>query len=305
MVVVSEQTRKSQRTFLTRLQKKFGAKDEHDLSFLTDYKTVIAWIDTLKTSTDKPLSTGTKKTYFTMIKSMLRDSNDDRFKRVMQFYTDKMMAAKELSEEENKKQELTEDEKAKWLGWSDILDVQPKVKKIADKAGTWRSYQDYVIICLYTMIAPKRLDYSPMKFVDKAPIKKKDDKENYCVLLSDRAYFILNSYKTAHIYGLAEYDATPALFAVLKKWRQDFNDGEWLLVMPTDPAKPMSFVGLGQAVTRIMETNTGKKVTVNIFRHSYISMMRKCEMRLLDKEKLAKDMLHNTFIAERYIRYTL
>ena len=48
-----------------------------------------------------------------------------------------------------------------------------------------------------------------------------------------------------------------------------------------------------------------KHATINTLRHSYISEMRKNELSLLAKREMAESMLHNVYIAERYIRYTL
>ena len=223
----------------------------------------------------------------------------------MSFYTTKMMAYATKASEEGERQELTEDEERKWLSWAEILEVPDSLKAAYEVASTWRAYQEYVIACLYTMIPPKRLDYSPMRFVDAMPSVRKDDTTNYCVLANGKATFILNSYKTQVTYGQAVFDATPELYRVLRHWRAAYNDSGWLLVMPSDPTQPLTSARLGQVIAEIMERETGKAATVNIFRHAYISSLRQCEMRLLDKRKLAADMLHDTYVAERYIRYTL
>jgi integrase len=208
------------------------------------------------------------------------------------------MKEEAMKKKQEEKQELTEAEKSKWLCWSCIVQTRDKIGEDYKKDGKWRTFQDYLIVCLYTMMPPERLDYTPMKFVAEMPT---DTEHNYCVLTDMKATFILNNYKTYKSKGQALYDAPYELMPVLHAWRK-INKSEWLLVKKTNKTEPLPSHELGQVIPRIFERENKIPATLNILRHSFITDMREGEMPLLEKKRLANRMGHSLAQAEKYLR---
>ena len=367
------------------------------MDFLLAYRDVISAIENYKQKKGKKSGENYAITtiggWFQSIKSVLKKGSEElkaqgvedwnKYARVMEFYTDKMNQYRAKYEEWLETQELTPAEKEKWLPWSEVLKIPPLIldeyntamkstseKGCANTEHCWTLFQDYLIMCLYTMMPPKRRDYSPMEFIEHLPegyiLRKTEtgrtstrgsaitDLKNYCCLLlkdkkkqqkvkktikdefavpdafekdmstidrdafdpevKDEDYevlFILNSYKTSWSYGRAEFYATPQLVSVIRKWREInlWNGAPCcaFLRMRSDINLSMTQEALGTRVGDLCEKYSveHKHATINTLRHSYISEMRKNELSLLAKREMAESMLHNVYIAERYIRYTL
>jgi len=232
----------------------------------------------------------------------------------MEYYTDQMNKYRLKYEEWLELQELSATEKEKWLSWYEVNEIPDRIleahKKETDPTAKFLLYQDYLIMCLYTMIAPKRRDYAPMDFCTELPeghklAKVAEDKarkstvgtaikdlKNYCCLLrkdeskkkADKdlkdtdfdVFFILNSYKTSWSYGRAEFWATPQLVSVIRKWRElNLWKGEpcgAFLRMRGDTDQMMTVEALGTRVGFLCETYSTRKrhATINTLRHSYI-----------------------------------
>lgn len=286
-----------------------GLKVGEGFDFLLDFNAVSTWLETAPTKkTKKPLSQSSLKTYYSMIKATLRDLKDSRFDAVMKLYDGKFNQFASIQRERDDKQEMSPEETKKWLCWSCIDGLRDKLLTDYKENNNWKTFQEYLIICLYTLMPPERLDYSPMRFVGAMP---DEATENYCVLLPDKATFVLNSYKTAWrmekgvlTHKPAVYDAPPLLFAILEEWRK-LNKSEWLIVKKNSATEPMSSHELGQTIQRILERETKTPATLNIIRHAYITHLRQGEMPLLEKKRIAERMGHSLSMAEKYIRFSV
>jgi hypothetical protein len=144
-----------------------------------------------------------------------------------------------------------------------------------------------------------------MRFVGEMPA---ENTENYCVLLPDKAVFVLNAYKTAWrmekgvlTHKPSVYEAPPLMFTILEKWRE-LNKSEWLIVKKNSPTLAMSSHELGQTIQRILKRETNIAGTLNIIRHAYITNLRQGEMPLVEKKRIADRMGHSLAMAEKYIR---
>lgn len=283
-----------------------GLKEQDGLDFLLKFDDVSQWLETNPTKkTKKPLSKSSLKTYYAMIKATLRDLNDNKFNDVITKYDEKMNYYAEQQKERDEKQELSPQEKEKWLCWSCIDGLRDKLLTDYNENNEWKTFQDYLIICLYTLMPPERLDYSPMRFVGEIPT---DNTENFCVLLPDKVVFILNNYKTAWRmekgslkHHPAIYDAPTTLFKIIEQWRI-LNKSEWLIVKKNSPTQAMSSHELGQTIQRIFERELNTKATLNIIRHAYITHLRQGEMPLLEKKRIAERMGHSLSMSEKYLR---
>ena len=120
------------------------------------------------------------------------------------------------------------------------------------------------------------------------------------------AIFILNSYKTAKTMGRATFSATPELVRVLRKWREmnvwASKPFPYLLRKGSESDVVMSESDLGTRLGDLSEKYAGKRATLNILRHSFVSKMREREMSLLSKSNLSQELLHTIGMNELYRR---
>lgn len=286
MVIKSETTRRYYERALRRLRE--GLNAEEGIGFLGNAGRVIAWIE------GQGLSENSKKAYYIAIKATLRDEGKfpeaaKEYDRVFEKHADKVVEAA-------KKQTLTESEKKKYLPWGEVLKVRERMAERMD-GGNFQEVQDWVILCLYTMMPPLRADFADMRVYDRAP---SSDVGNYLVLTDKSGTFVLHDYKTQSTFGRVEFKAPAELLRVLKEWKE-YNPTEWLLVKKE--GEPMDAHTLGQRVISIFARESGKPVGISMLRHAYITERRKGkELSLVEKEKLARSMLHSSLTNEYYKR---
>jgi len=269
------------------------------VEFLINHAMVCGWIDGLV------LSDSSKKAYYVAVKTTAKEAVKDnigvstRFDEALKKYDEKFKALAETIYTQSKKQLTTPAEADKTLAWAEVLAVKEKLQPKEDTTS-WTEIQDWVIYSLYTLLPPLRADYSPMKVFDKKPKEAESTKGNYMILRKTKPVIVLNEYKTKATFGKVEIGIPSELMEIIKVWRT-FNPSEWLLLK--DDGQPMTPDGLSQRVIRIFEKHTGKGTGISMLRHSYITMKRSGkELSLLEKEALARQMLHSALTNELYRR---
>lgn len=192
-----------------------------------------------------------------------------------------------------KAQKLTAKESEKYLPWEDLVKARESLKATGG--------MDYLLASLYTMTAPVRNDYANMMILHKTPTKAqiakhKADGHNLCVLLKKSGYFLFLNYKTAKTYGDVKLKIPKQLYdVIIQATGGTLGDRTMLLNGMTE-----AYTGIKLA--RIFRSATGKDVTINILRHSYVTHMRKGEMPIAKKEELARHMMHSPYEGELYIK---
>ena len=257
-----------------------------EMTHLLNHSTVIEWIE----AQDK--SKNSKKIYYIAIVSRLKTLGDKSFDEALKAYKAKMDSYNAEQKLIAQKQELSEVEVAKWVDWGQVLIARETYRQLVRDV---MSFQDYLIMCLYTMQAPVRADYAFMRIVDSEP---QDVSGNYLMLLSKRAEFIINEYKTAHKYGAQRIPVTKELFKVLKEWVELAGNPEYLLV--DKRGSPMKENVLSATVIRIMKEATGKPAGISTLRHSYITHMRRGEKPLMIQNAVASAMMHSISMSQLY-----
>jgi len=199
-----------------------------------------------------------------------------------------------LVAEGNEEQALTPEEQAKFVEWPAILDCLEN--KIFPAVADLATFQEYLIISLYCLMPPLRLDYAEMKVVATEPEKPEG---NYMVM-AKKPYILLTQYKTARRYGHQRIEVPKKLVAILKEWRS-MQDTDHLLVSPASNL-PMPPWELGQTIIKVFEKHLNKSVGVNVLRHSYITWMRRDDLAPKKSNDLAKAMLHTPGMSQLYRR---
>jgi integrase len=260
---------------------------EDNFDFLADHDVITAWIDG---SDYKPNS---KKTFYISLVSKLKSMclvDDARMLEASGVYKSKMDELNTKIQSKTQDQELSETEKLKYMEWPEILETLEKIRLAVHDPET---FQDYLIICLYTLMPPLRLDFAEMLIVEQEPT---EHGSNYLVW-NDKPYFLLTNYKTYHHYGAQRTTLPPALLDVIQEWRT-LADPEYLLTGSN--GLPMKEWELGQTIISVFEKHAGKKVGANILRHSYASWMRKGELSFKASAELAQQMGHSQTMSALY-----
>lgn len=271
------------RRCIERLRKELEVKSD-GLNFLFEVERVISWIES-----QTQYAHNTRKMFYIAIVATIK--NDNFPNNIISQYRDCMDNYNQRQQEIYNEQQLSKSEEGKYLDWPSVLDVRDK---IYDSIQDIYDFQDYLIVCLYTMQAPMRLDYADMRVVKSEP---ETIAGNYLVVC-DKPYFIFSEYKTANRYGTIRMPICKSLMAVIQEWLGYLVDSEYLLV--NRDLQPMSAPSLGGRVISIFEKYCQKKVGIAILRHSYITYKTKGQKTIKESLKLASAMGHSVGIQQIY-----
>lgn len=210
---------------------------------------------------------------------------------------------------EAKQQNLTPNQMLNYMSYTDLLTLYNKATGQVDLG---KEYNDellyYTLVCLYVVQPPVRADYWNMEFVqlfdaylegqeDKMKaahwiVKCPDRTKNYCIVCPTESYFVFQNYKTASTYGIQTVKAEWAVNHLLRHLAINLKQ-ETVVPLATPNA-------LVKAVKKAFAYFGGKEITIGLLRHSYIMEFYKKNPTILQKEELAKKMLHSRNIQEYY-----
>jgi len=278
---------------------------KNPLDFLKDEKKVL---DTIK-----DLKINTQKNYLSAVIVGLDAMNDKGI------YDTELKEYREYLDELNKetikdleKNEKTDNQEKNWVSLQALKKVMNSYKRdlidrdVFKKDTITKKQRDilqmWVVANLYLHDdnPPIRLDYGGMKVVKNSDYEKlkKDELEsnNYLVVKSrTNKFFHFGEYKSKKAHGIKKIPVGKILNSVLNIWLK-FNDSGDLLVDSRD--KPMNSNQLSKYITKTFSP-TGKKVSVNLIRHVYISEKHPVEVND-SKAKTASKMHHRVSTQEQY-----
>lgn len=207
-------------------------------------------------------------------------------------FTAQFASFRQKIDKEVLEQIASEKEQEKFVSWEDLLAAQ---KKWAEEVN-WEDFtdaRDFLIFSLYTLNDPVRADYGEMRFSLNRP--PKESKENWLWWGDKKKVFIFRNYKTVETYGEVKIPVSPELEKVLTKWFTIKHiSREFLLGGSYTPN------ALVKRVLVITQRRLGKKVGINIFRHSRITHELQGEKAISEKAPLAANMLHSRSTQESY-----
>jgi hypothetical protein len=266
--------------------KVYSSDDDIDLDKFND---TIKFMDLLKN-----VSVNKRKSYLNALvvltnndiyrKQMMEDGND--------YNQEKQLQKKSLKENENW---ITQNELKEILkSYKQQSNMLYKLKTLTSKQI--QTIQNYIILCLMSgeFIPIRRLlDWSEMK------LEPSDDNSgNYMNVKPFE--FTFNTYKTSKFLGKQVVAIPTKLKTILNKWikliKAYYPDNNYLLIDSRE--NKLSSVKLNQRLNTIL----GKKTSVNILRHSYITDKYKDLPDLNDMLKDANSMSHSLTEHFKYIK---
>lgn len=237
----------------------------------------------------KPFSPKKRKTILSAIIVSLDDGKEGNAEIVEKLRTMMLNDIKE-SDEQDDKQERNEKQTENWLSMEDIMKVYNNLKeevkplwKIDNlKKSAFMRLQDFVMLSCLLLIPPRRsLDWVDFRIKD---VDK--EKDNYMV----GNKLVFNSYKTKKYYGRQEVniDKNP-LKKILTDWMK-INTTPYLLV-DTTMKQPLN---QSKLTIRLYGLFGGKKISVNMLRHIFISeKVLPSIPKLNEMKEVAREMGHS------------
>lgn len=230
---------------------------------------VIAWIRTKG-------GNSAQRTYLSAIKYKLGKEYHKEYAAEM-----RVLMGQQIAQDD--KQELTEKQLENYIPYEKLVEIQ---QEWADKDKTEEQWKSYVIASLYTLNAPVRADYGEMKVFGRGDSRRTTGNE--LIWRNKKPVFIFREYKTKSRYGDVTIPLSKKLTAVIGEWFAHLGKVPKYLL----DAKLTPNYLLGEIQDAFI--STGKKVGVDLLRHSYIQHHLPPIATDTEKRKeLAGRMLHS------------
>ena len=187
-------------------------------------------------------------------------------------------------------QEPTDKQREKFVAWADVLAFR-------DEYRSQMSQAEYFLMCLYTMWAPVRADYTPMEVVTRKPRTLKDG-TNYLIVRPKSIDCLFHAYKTHEVYGDQLRKMPKALEAVTRQWL-DTHAGDAYLFQD-EAGNPWQPQRLGATLRRVFQRFHGMDTGISTLRHSYATHLYKGMPALKELKRLSSAMMHSVTQAQAY-----
>ena len=176
------------------------------------------------------------------------------------------------------------------IDWADVKTLCERLKSYED----FRTHMNYVIVCLYSMFPPRRLEYCKMRIVES---------ESTLIVPTENLYvlnpptFVFAEYKTFKTYGVQRFSVPEDLAEVLKTFIETWN---LTYLLQTTAGEPLNNHSLGTRIINIFETNVKKSVGASMLRHSFTTSLRQGEKPLRLQKEIAERMGHSVLMNQEY-----
>lgn len=191
--------------------------------------------------------------------------------------------------------EPTQRELLNWVNWGDVLKKQQELGSIQYGSMT------HLLLSMYSLIEPIRADYGNVRIVreNSGPLPSG---ENYVVLspTPGASKLVLHSYKTSKRYGVFQRDLPAQLVNIIETSLQKCPR-EYLFV--DDKGQPyVKRNSFTRYANRTFERLFGKKFTISLVRHSFVSNLDFNEETPAKLFQHSKNMLHSIGMQQMYRR---
>lgn len=293
---------------LDKLAKEILDSDYKDHKFLKTKKNeIIKFINKQTTST--------KKNYIASILVALSPHEKKKplkgYEKTYDDYVDRLLTEHNKYNEHIKTKEKTQRESDNWLDWNDVLKLQRKygrdIKKLGYKQSTTELkkakdidlLQKYLVISLYSLLAPRRLEYADAKVIsrsefDELPEKEKDNNIYLVKVSRNKKFFSFGKdVVKSETPDNVKIPVEKSLNSILNLWL-NFNKSGYLLM--NSKGDKLTKNGLSKFLTKTFSP-TGKKISASMLRKIKISNEFDAE-EVEKKQKLAKEMNHSVGVQQ-------
>lgn len=301
-------------TYINRIERLSNLYGSNKGIFIQDYERVI---EIIEENYNTPSS---KKSMFVSIIWFLKNVLGIETGTLIDIYTKKV---NEYRKEENVKRNnnvVSEEEKTNWTTYKELSNITKELgKKIKFKIyGSKREQQkqlkeimEYVVMVLYTLQPPIRLDYYNVLVYNKE--ETPNEEENYIQLTNKRNLFLhMNYFKNVNKIGKQQLKLPSNVSQVIKNWvelKKQYTQDKHLLFNIGGGMEFKTFTTsntFGKYLKRILEKYTGKQITIDLLRRIYETELINSKvyrnMTNTEQEKQHLRLLHSKQIAQEYRR---
>lgn len=283
----------SVRAYMTVLKKLNNNEIPLGIDFLVNYQHVFDYIEKFKLTTQRSyIITVVQALKSVMGYDDVKDEYETKLQELDYLYNTDV---EEYQKSDNQNENMVSMEELKLVAkfrFDQIKDID-NVDNLTD---IYEIYKNAVITGLYTEIPSIRLEYASIEIIyDEDDIKPK---KNYLLVEPHIKSFILQDYKTVKKYQEKVFHPTKKLSKLLDEWIE-LNPSGYLFVNKTGDGavKTNTFQSW---VPKAFEPS-GKKITLNIIRHIWIS--DNIDYKVLEKNaELADQMCHSPATQKNYIK---
>ena len=343
---IKEKSWKSYERNIQQLATGFTGKPYENNDFLQSYPQVLSWIDTHSPSK--------QRLFVSVILIMLspdKRDNTSQQSSIYKFYQKKLQSLADKYKQVSGEQKKSIKQEDNWVDWEQILKLQKQLKKetffslmkmtkleksvnkkgiakmkpVAKQALNRKQYtqlQNLLIISLYTLIKPRRLDYAEMLIISKKNYNKlsgSDKEENNFLVVTGKIKKFFSFGKQAQKNknrdrnGILQptyiIDVPSNLNKVLNfylRFHPEHSIQKAVLTRPllyNTRGSQMTTDGLSKAVKAIMKEAFNKNISPTMLRTIYLTDKHQGETSLTEKYKTAEEMGHTPVTAENnYIK---
>jgi hypothetical protein len=246
---ISDTTRKMYNRLLMKLNEN---KVVESFEILKNPKAILAKIS--------HLARNTQKTYIIAICAILKNSE------FVELYNTYFDILKNLNTELSVNTTKTKSQEENWIETEKIIAFRENMKK---DVSTFDLMLNYLIVSLYTMIAPRRnIDFTLMKISNDMT----DIKFNYLDIKNKK--FIFNNYKTSGTYHTVEIDIPDELMVVINQYikvhpfKQKMKNKKYdFFLIMNGERKSFSSDNMSKRLHKIF----GKKVGCSLLRNIFLT----------------------------------
>lgn len=272
---------KTYKSILSNLFKKIYGDNEYTLPKFKDHEKFLEFL--------KDYPSSKRKTYLSALAVLCPDVHQ---------YRELMNSDGQKYNSEQKNQEKTEKQKETWVDQEELSKIFDECQAEANQLYKLKKLtmtdiqkiQNYIILCLVSgkfINIRRSLDWTEMKIKD-----YDKETENYL----EKGVFHFNIYKTSRFHNEQEVKMGTELKRIINKWVK-FNEGGTYLLFDNN-GKKLTPTKLTQRLNKIL----GKKASINILRHSFLSEKYKDMPALSDLQEEAKEMGHSLIEHLEYIK---
>lgn len=263
----------SVKTYISNIRKIAGTKEIDNLKFLDDPDEVFSLMSSYKITM--------KRNILSSILVLLSAVGEkDSIRKI---YADKLLELTEEMKVELAKNNKTETQEKNWVSMAELKKITKALIRNSPAS------QNTMIAALYSLQAPTRLDFYDMEIV--GPKDERSDNKNYLIITNrSKKTFIFNDYKTSRHHGTVVLPVNKEINTVINKFLKLNPERKYLL--QGKDGLPLSRNNLGKIITKIF-ASTGKKVSLNIIRHVYISENVDIK-KIKEQNDLASAMMHSS-----------
>jgi len=282
-VIDAELSPVTKRVYLERLRSLMKEHTTDIYSLIRDPQRIIAWIH------DKYASEQTRKSYISAILAVFRH-NKGLKEQEKEIYTQWYAAftdSHNAIEERYKRNEPTQKQKDVYVPFDDIVKARD---------GLVKGSIERLLFAFYTYLPPLRCDFNKVRIYDTCEVPNNHE-DNYIHICENEATLILNEYKTKSKKDVYKKTLPVALIDELKVSLKKYQR-EWLFVDKN--GQPFVAKSYTQWANRIFARVLHKRMTVSMFRHSFINSLDFNTLTVAEKEAIAHDMAHTVGTQDRY-----